>query len=132
MSGQTSAVTRPEDQEQGGAVGNAAHQIVDGVTRVLTKPRARGWIHVYSAVVAVFAGASLISVSWAVGSTRAGLATFVYTAATIVMFTVSATYHRVNWKSATARKWMKRARSLDDLRVHRRQLHAVRAAGYAA
>ena len=24
------------------------------------------------------------------------------------MFTVSGTYHRVNWTSATARKWMKR------------------------
>jgi hemolysin III len=48
-------------------------------------------------------------VSWAVASTRAGLATLLYTAATIVMFSVSATYHRVHWKSATAQKWMKRA-----------------------
>jgi hemolysin III len=47
-------------------------------------------------------------VSWAVVSTRAGLATLAYTAATIVMFTVSATYHRVRWTSETARKWMKR------------------------
>ncbi len=59
-------------------------------------------------MVAVVAGATLISVSWAVASTRAGLATLVYTAATVVMFTVSATYHRVTWKSEKARKWMKR------------------------
>ena len=109
MSGQTSTVTSPENESEGGAVSSAAHQIVDGVTRVLTKPRFRGWIHVYSAGIAVFAGASLIAVSWAVESTRAGLATFAYTAATILMFTVSATYHRVHWKSATAKKWMKRA-----------------------
>jgi hemolysin III len=113
MSGQTSTVTSPENESEGGAVSGAAHQIVDGVTRVLAKPllkpRFRGWIHVYSAGAAVFAGASLIAVSWAVGSTRAGLATFAYTAATVLMFTVSATYHRVNWKSATALKWMKRA-----------------------
>ena len=109
MSSQTSTVNSPQDESEGGAVSNAAHQIVDGVTQVLTKPRFRGWIHVYSAGAAVFAGASLIAVSWAVGSTRAGLATFAYTAATILMFTVSATYHRVNWKSATAQKWMKRA-----------------------
>ena len=57
---------------------------------------------------AVVAGASLVAVSWAVVSTRAGLATLLYTAATIVMFTVSATYHRVHWTSGTARKWMKR------------------------
>src|ERR1700754_1965993 len=106
MSGPTSAVTDPESQ---GIAANAAQHLVDGVTRVLTKPRFRGWIHVYSAGAAVFAGASLIAVSWAVGATRAGLATFAYTAATILMFTVSATYHRVHWKSATAQKWMKRA-----------------------
>ena len=109
MSGQTSAVTSPKTESQGGAVSSAAHQIADGVTRVLTKPRFRGWIHVYSAATAVFAGATLIAVSWAVGSTRAGLATFAYTAATVLMFTVSATYHRVHWKSATAKKWMRRA-----------------------
>ena len=107
MSSQTETVTYPQPEAQPAA--NAAQQLVDGVTRVLTKPRFRGWIHVYSAGTAVFAGASLIAVSWAVGSTRAGLATFAYTAATILMFTVSATYHRVHWKSATAQKWMKRA-----------------------
>lgn len=108
MSGRTSTVTSAETESQGVAAGSAAQQIVDGVSRVLTKPRFRGWIHVYSAGTAVFAGASLVAVSWAVASTRAGLATFAYTAATIVMFTVSATYHRVHWKSATAQKWMKR------------------------
>ena len=103
--------TAPESQDDTPA--NAAHQIVEGVTRVLTrplsKPRSAGWIHVYSAGTAVFAGAALVAVSWAVGSTKAGLATLIYTAATLVMFTVSATYHRVNWNSAKARKWMKRA-----------------------
>lgn len=91
------------------AVEGAAHQIAEGVAKVLTKPRFRGWIHVYSAGTAVAAGASLVAVSWAVDSTRAGLATMLYTFATIIMFTVSATYHRVNWKSPTARMWMKRA-----------------------
>jgi len=103
--------TAPESH--GDTPTNAAHQIVEGVTRVLTrplsKPRFRGWIHVYSAGTAVFAGAALVAVSWAVGSTKAGLATLTYTAATLVMFTVSATYHRVHWRSAKARKWMKRA-----------------------
>jgi hemolysin III len=75
---------------------------------VLTKPRFRGWIHVHSTVVAVVAGAALVSVSWAVVSTRAGLATLAYTAAAVAMFAVSATYHRVQWKSTAARNGMKR------------------------
>jgi hemolysin III len=113
MSSQNSTLTSAEAESESNtprdAAHNAAHQIVEGVAKVLTKPRFRGWIHVYSAVTAVFAGASLVAVSWAVDSTKAGLATMLYTFATIIMFTVSATYHRVNWKSETARKWMKRA-----------------------
>lgn len=112
MSPQVSAVKHPrhpEPESEGLTSANAAHQIVEGVTRVLIKPRFRGWIHVYSAGAAAVAGASLVAVSWAVASTEAGLTTLAYIAATIVMFTVSATYHRVHWKSATAQKWMKRA-----------------------
>ncbi|HZA11682.1 PAQR family membrane homeostasis protein TrhA [Mycobacterium sp.] len=82
--------------------------VVDGVAHVLHKPRARGWIHVYAAAVALVAGAALVSVSWAVESTRAGLATLLYTTTIVAMFAVSGTYHRLDWKSETARKWMKR------------------------
>ena len=82
--------------------------VVDGVAQLLGKPRARGWIHVYAAVVAAIAGAALVSVSWSMESTRAGLATLLYTVTIVAMFTVSGTYHRVNWTSPTARKWMTR------------------------
>jgi len=82
--------------------------VVDGVGRFLGKPRARGWIHVYAAAVATIAGAALVSVSWAVESTRAGLATLLYTTTIVAMFAVSGAYHRIHWKSETARKWMKR------------------------
>src|ERR1700754_1694181 len=83
--------------------------VVDGVEKFFGKPRARGWIHVYAAIVAFIAGAALVSVSWSVESTRAGLATLLYTFTIVAMFAVSGTYHRVNWKSENARKWMKRA-----------------------
>src|SRR5690349_9332220 len=53
--------------------------VVDRVAHAIGKPRARGWIHVYSAVVAVICGATLVSVSWAMMSARAGLATLLYT-----------------------------------------------------
>ncbi len=83
--------------------------VAEGVAQFLGKPRARGWIHVYSAVVAVIAGAALVAVSWSVESTRAGIATLIYTLTIVAMFAVSGTYHRITWKSASARKWMKRA-----------------------
>ena len=83
--------------------------VVDGVEKFLGKPRLRGWIHVYAAVVAFIAGAALVSVSWSLQSTRAGIATLIYTLTIVAMFAVSGAYHRVNWKSDTARKWMKRA-----------------------
>jgi hemolysin III len=83
--------------------------VADGVAHFLGKPRARGWIHVYSAAVAIVAGAALVSVSWAAQSTRAGLATLIYTTTIVAMFAVSGAYHRIHWKSEPARKWMKRA-----------------------
>ncbi|MGV0800218.1 hemolysin III family protein, partial [Mycolicibacterium elephantis] len=82
--------------------------VVDGVASFIGKPRARGWIHVYAAVVAAICGATLVSVSWSLQSTRAGVATLIYTLTIVAMFAVSGAYHRVNWKSQTARKWMKR------------------------
>ena len=82
--------------------------VVDAAVEFLGKPRLRGWIHVYAAVIAAIAGAALVSVSWSVESTRAGIATLVYTLTIVAMFTVSGTYHRVNWTSPSARKWMKR------------------------
>lgn len=83
--------------------------VVDRVAHAIGKPRLRGWIHVYSAVVAIVCGATLVSVSWAVVGTRAGIATLIYTLTIVAMFGVSGAYHRVTWKSATVRKWMKRA-----------------------
>jgi hemolysin III len=83
--------------------------VADGVAQFLGKPRARGWIHVYAAAVAIVAGATLVSVSWAVESTRAGLATLLYTFTIVAMFAVSGAYHRIRWKSETRRQWMKRA-----------------------
>ena len=80
----------------------------DGVAQFIGRPRVRGLIHLYSAIVAVIAGAVLVSVSWSSVGDRAGLATLLYTCTIVAMFAVSATYHRVTWVSPTKRKWMKR------------------------
>jgi hemolysin III len=78
-----------------------------GAVEVLAKPRLRGWIHLYSAGIAVVAGTTLVIVSWMAASKRAGHSTLAYTAAIVAMFAVSALYHRVNWASATTRKRMR-------------------------
>ena len=72
------------------------------------RPRLRGWIHLYCAVGAFFAGTTLVVLSWALESKRAGHSTLTYTLAIVAMFAVSAIYHRVQWESVTARKWMRR------------------------
>jgi hemolysin III len=78
-----------------------------GAVELLTKPRLRGWIHLYSAGIAAVAGTTLVIVSWVAASKRAGHSTLAYTAAIVAMFAVSALYHRVNWESVTIRKRMR-------------------------
>jgi hemolysin III len=86
-----------------------AQVLADTVSNFLGRPRARGWIHLCSAVTAIVAGVALVSVAWIAASPKAGWATLIYTAAIVAMFSVSATYHRVHWRSPTAQMWMKRA-----------------------
>ena len=100
MSYQTDLVSRPESPLPSAGV-------VD-VADVLVPPRLRGWIHLYCAIAAFFAGSALVAISWAGASRHAGLATLTYALAIVAMFAVSATYHRVQWRSATARQWMRR------------------------
>ncbi|MDX1892851.1 PAQR family membrane homeostasis protein TrhA [Mycolicibacterium sp. 050158] len=83
--------------------------LADTVVDFLHAPRARGVIHAVCAIVATIAGAVLVQVAWLHGSPTAGVATLVYTATIVGMFSVSAVYHRVQWKSRATRKWMKRA-----------------------
>jgi hemolysin III len=74
----------------------------------LSKPRLRGWIHLYCAFTALLGGAALVAVSWTVVSKQAGHATLAYTMSLAAMFAISATYHRVDWDSAATRAWMRR------------------------
>ncbi|WP_424385321.1 PAQR family membrane homeostasis protein TrhA [Mycobacterium sp.] len=108
MSRDTNVATKPGASGPLDAVEEVAGQALESAADAVTKPRARGWIHLVSAVLAVAAGAALISVSWPLAGLKAGLATFVYVGAVVAMFTVSATYHRITWKTAKARIRMKR------------------------
>ncbi|WP_433591706.1 PAQR family membrane homeostasis protein TrhA [Nocardia sp. CA-145437] len=72
------------------------------------KPRLRGWIHAWAVGVAAIAVIVLVSVASTV-SGKAAWSTLVYGITVCGVFGISATYHRVNWKTARARMWMKRA-----------------------
>jgi len=82
--------------------------LADTVADLIGRPSARGWIHLCSAVIAVFGGAALMSAAWIASSPKAVVATLIYTVSIVAMFSVSAIYHRKHWHSPTALKWMKR------------------------
>ena len=84
------------------------HEPADQPSAPPVKPRARGWIHFVSAIVALIAGIALISVTWPLAGLEAGLASLAYSISVVGMFAVSATYHRVTWRSVVSRMRMKR------------------------
>ncbi|MEU7475632.1 hemolysin III family protein [Lentzea sp. NPDC042327] len=72
------------------------------------RPRLRGWLHLWSFIVSVATGATLIALAASTVSGLAALATSVYGATVVGLFGVSALYHRVTWQSERVRTWMKR------------------------
>jgi hemolysin III len=77
------------------------------VTVAELKPRLRGWLHAYAAVVSIVSGAAMIAVAAAVKGGPAGATTSIYCATVTLLFGTSALYHRLNWRPA-ARRLMKR------------------------
>ena len=69
------------------------------------KPRLRGIFHEYAFVAAVAAGAMLVALA---EGARARTAAWVYAGSLVIMFGASALYHRVPWRSANVRAWMRR------------------------
>lgn len=70
----------------------------------VAKPSMRGVLHQGAAPAAFGAGVVLISIA---PTARAASAAAIFAAALVVLFTISATYHRVNW-SAAGRTRMRR------------------------
>jgi hemolysin III len=69
------------------------------------KPRLRGVSHQWAFFVALAAGVALVI---AAPSGRATLAAVIYAISVAAMFGASALYHRIDWKSVSARRWMRR------------------------
>jgi hemolysin III len=95
-------MTQPAEQ-------NSAAQAVATIASVVAdlKPRFRGWLHAYAAVISLVTGAVLISVSAAVKGGSSALSTSIYAATVTLLFGTSALYHRLNW-SDRRRAVMKR------------------------
>lgn len=72
---------------------------------VKVKPRLRGVSHMWASIVCVPLGAATVV---AAATTRARLAIAVYVLSLTALFAVSGVYHRVNWRSVSARLWMRR------------------------
>ncbi|MGI8760779.1 MAG: PAQR family membrane homeostasis protein TrhA [Jatrophihabitantaceae bacterium] len=71
------------------------------------KPRLRGWLHAYAAVISLGAGAALIAVAALIRGSVAGASTAIYAATITMLFGTSALYHRLSW-SPRAHALMKR------------------------
>jgi hemolysin III len=69
------------------------------------KPRLRGVLHQWAFAVSLVAGVNLVLEA---GSARARLALAVYALSVAGLFGTSALYHRVDWRTLGARRWMRR------------------------
>lgn len=72
---------------------------------VVAKPTLRGVLHQVAAPVALVAGVALAAQA---PTTRAALAALGFTLSLVLLYAVSATYHRVTW-TPSQRAWMRRA-----------------------
>ncbi|MGO9902413.1 MAG: PAQR family membrane homeostasis protein TrhA [Solirubrobacteraceae bacterium] len=69
------------------------------------KPSLRGVWHQWAAILSLPLGAALVLVA---DGARAQIAVAIYAISLVALFGVSATYHRVSWRSVRARLWMRR------------------------
>ena len=69
------------------------------------KPRLRGVSHQWAFFVSLFTGAVLVLLA---PNGKALLAAAIYAASVAALFGTSALYHRINWRSLSARRWMRR------------------------
>jgi hemolysin III len=69
------------------------------------RPRLRGVLHQWAFLVSLVAGVALVLEA---GSAHARLAVSVYALSIAALFGSSALYHRVDWQTVRARRWMRR------------------------
>ena len=80
-------------------------QLEVAVTAAALKPKFRGVSHQYAFFVSIITGVVLVLLA---SGTRATTAAIIYAVAVSALFGTSALYHRVNWSTQAARRWMRR------------------------
>ena len=85
-------------------IGDISWHAAAPITPVL-KPRLRGVLHQWAFAASLVAG---VGVVLGAESSRAQLAVGVYGLSVAALFGTSALYHRVNWRTLGARRWMRR------------------------
>jgi hemolysin III len=82
------------------AAGDASDQLREHVSEMLdeVKPKLRGWLHAATAPLTLAAGIVLIALS---PDTATRIGSAVFAASALVLFTVSAIYHRGTWSPGT-------------------------------
>jgi hemolysin III len=75
------------------------------LTDPLLKPRLRGVLHQWAFPASLAAGAGLVLEA---GSARARVAVAIYALSVAALFGTSALYHRIDWRTLAARRWMRR------------------------
>lgn len=91
----TSRIEDAVDQRLGAAVERAGHHVPE-----IVKPKLRGWLHAGAVPVSVILGIILV---WLAEGAAETVAAAIYVVATVLLFTVSAVYHRGRWSPKTAR-----------------------------
>ena len=71
----------------------------------LLRPRLRGVLHQWACAVSLLAGGVLLLEA---DSARARIAMAIYGLSVSALFGTSALYHRVNWRTVAAQRWMRR------------------------
>jgi hemolysin III len=71
----------------------------------ILRPRLRGVLHQWACAVSLLAGGALLLEAQ---SARARIAVAIYGLSVTALFGTSALYHRVNWRTVAARRWMRR------------------------
>ncbi|MCG7290997.1 hemolysin III family protein [Corynebacterium afermentans] len=73
------------------------------------RPAARGWSHLVAAALSAVSSAVLITFGWMTLPRPQALGVTIYGAGVVLLFAVSAMYHRWPWRSVEAVQWWRRA-----------------------
>ncbi|GGG80683.1 PAQR family membrane homeostasis protein TrhA [Corynebacterium pelargi] len=73
------------------------------------RPLIRGWFHLFASLASIISGSVLSTIAWMKLPPVQALGVTIYAIGVLVLFGVSAAYHRGPWRSSKTVKWWRRA-----------------------